>query len=92
MWYIHAIELINLAIKNDVLKEKDGGAFVYRNNSDTSPEGWYLEDKDTIAYELMEDEEGQKLLIEALKDKNIEFKPTDFSWLTVFLDKASQSN
>lgn len=92
MWYIHTIELINIAIKNDVLKEKDGNVFVYRNGSDTSPEGWYLEDKEMLAHELMEDEKGQKFIIEALKDKNIEFQPTDFSYLTGFLNKVSQNN
>ena len=87
MLYITALELINLAIENGVLMEQEGMIVVYRDASPTSEEGWYLEDKDTLAKELKESKEGQEAIISALREKNIEFKPTDYSWLDSYLEK-----
>lgn len=78
MFYIHALELINLAIEHEILIEQDGGVVVYRDASETMKEGWYLEDKNTLAHELMESKEGQDIIISALKEKNVEFKPTKY--------------
>ena len=79
MIYLNALELINEAVKNDILEEKEGQILVYRKGTSQSKEGWYLSDKDIVAKELMNDEKGQGLLISALKQKNVEFKPTDCS-------------
>lgn len=82
MLYINALELINLAIQNDFLKEENGKVFVFRSKTSQSKEGWYLEDKDAVCKELMKDEKGQKVIIQALKDKGIDFVMTDYSWLS----------
>lgn len=84
MIFINALELINQCIEHNLLKEEDGKVFVYRNGTEKHKEGWYLTDKDILAKELMQDKEGQEILISALKEKNIEYTPTDFSWLSKF--------
>ena len=81
MYYINAVELINLCVEHNVLKEKDGAILVYRKGTSKSKEGLYLTEKDILAQELMKDEEGQKTLISELNKKNIEFTPTDYSWI-----------
>ncbi|MDF2880247.1 MAG: hypothetical protein K0R54_804 [Clostridiaceae bacterium] len=80
MIYINAIELINLCIEHDILKEENGEVPVYRQGTPKSKEGWYLTDKDTLAKELMNDEDGQNMLISVLKEKNVEFKPSHFDF------------
>lgn len=82
MIYINALELINLCVKNGILQERDGEIFTYRSGTPKSKEGWYLTDKDLVAKEVMNDEDAQNQLIAALKEKNVEFTPTDFSWLS----------
>ena len=81
MLYINAVELIECCLKHGVLQTDYGRIAVYRSAGTNSPEGWYLEDKETVVREVMNDTEGQKVLIEALAQKGIMFKPTDFSWL-----------
>ena len=53
MRFIEALNLINLCVKHKVLAEMDGGIVVYRNGTETSPKGWYLERKEDLAQELM---------------------------------------
>jgi hypothetical protein len=77
MIYINALELINACVKNDILVEEKGYVFVLRKGK----KGWCPTDKDLLAKELMKDEKGQKRLISALKEKNVEFTPKDYSWL-----------
>lgn len=90
MIYINALELINACIENEILVEKDGGVFVYRNASANSKEGWYLDDKDILAKEIMADTEAQNALISALKEKGVEFIPTDYSWMQDAIDRFEQ--
>lgn len=78
MKYIDALNLLNLCVENEILSEKDGGIFVYRNAGEKSPEGWYLTDKDLLSKELMTDKEGQKVLIEALNEKGTKFEKMKF--------------
>lgn len=73
MRYIDSLKLINLALENNILKQKEDNICVYRNATLNSKEGWYLTPKNDLAQELMNDEEGQKFLIKALKDINIDF-------------------
>lgn len=78
MIYINALELINACIENDILYEEKGYVFVLRDvKEDLCPT-----DKDILAKELMNDEKGQQTLISALKKKNVEFTPKDYSWLS----------
>ena len=76
MIYIEAKKLVDLAVQHHVLNTQDGGILVYRHaGSDPakSPEGWYLEDPEDIYHEIMGDTEGQNALIDALKEKGINF-------------------
>lgn len=77
MFYIDALNLINLAIENSILVEKDGGIFVYREKSANNEEGWYLDDKDIIIREVMQSKEAQDILISTLKEKDVEFVEID---------------
>lgn len=77
MIYINALELINTCIKNGILVEKEGYVFVLRKGK----KDWCLTDKDILAKELMDDKKGQETLISALRNKNVKFTPTEYSWL-----------
>lgn len=78
MIYINALELINACVENEILYEEKGYVFVLRKGEkDLCPT-----DKDILAKELMKDEKGQQTLISALRKKNVEFTPTDYSWLS----------
>lgn len=86
MLYINALELINVSIKNNLLDEIEGKIHIYRNGTSESEPGWYLEEKDIVAKELMNDKKGQKLIISLLKKRNVDFTPTDYSWLSSYND------
>jgi len=73
MIYIDALQLLETCLKNGILEGKDDKIYVYRKGTEKSKAGWYLSDKDTVAKELMEAEEGQKMLSEALKKKGANF-------------------
>lgn len=81
MRYIDALNLINLAIKNNILKEEDGKVFVFRSARAENQAGWYLDDKSEIARELAKNVEGQKLLIDSLSGVGVEFKTTKLTYL-----------
>lgn len=74
MKYIEALNLINLSIQFGILQERDEKVFVYRNKGKNSPKGWFLESKDVVAQELMEDSSRQDILIKALSKQGFEFK------------------
>lgn len=80
MFYINAKNLVLLAVKHGVLQELHGMIPIYRNAGsppELFPEGWYLEDIEDVAQDLMHDEDGQSALINALKEKGVEFQPVD---------------
>ena len=80
MFYINAKSLVLLAVKHEVLQELHGMIPLYRHAGsppEVCPEGWYLEDIEDVAQDLMHDEEGQNTLINALKEKGVEFQPLD---------------
>lgn len=54
--------------------ENSNNVLVYRSAGEFVPEGWYSENAHTVAQELMEDVEGQQILLNALKEKGVEFK------------------
>lgn len=81
MFYIDALELINMSVKNGILKEQEGMVFVYRAKTNESNEGWSLTDKALLAQEIMRDEDGQEALINALKEKEIDFEGIKPSFL-----------
>lgn len=78
MKFIHALELIDLCVKNEILQDVNGVIPVYRERNADNKEGWYLIRKHDLAQELMRDVEGEKLLISSLKEKNVDFLPSVF--------------
>lgn len=77
MWYINAKILVDAAVEHGILAEQDDRIAVYReagNPRDENPEGWYLEDREELALELMRSEEGQQLLINELAARNVTLK------------------
>ena len=77
--YINMLQLLNTAVENNILAEKDGKIFVFRNSDDDDNDDddgyWSLSDKDLIAKELMKDIDGQEIIKKALKEKGVEFNP-----------------
>lgn len=79
MLYINSLKLINKAIDNGLLEEIDGRVFIFRGETKDSKAGWWLEDKDTVAKELMRDKKGQDIIISELKKMSVEFVSTDYN-------------
>lgn len=73
MNYINALKLVNLALKNDILHQKDGKVITYMKGKNFK-DGWYLVDKEFAIQSLITSEEGQVLIINKLSEKGIEFK------------------
>lgn len=71
--YINMLQLLNTAVENNILAEKDGKIFVFRN-SDDDDGYWCLSDKDLIAKELMKDIEGQDIIKRSLEEKGVIFE------------------
>lgn len=58
-----ARSIVNKAIRDGIMEGREGQyAMVYRNAGSQYPEGWYKEDIETVAKELMKDNNGLKLL------------------------------
>lgn len=74
MMYIKALELVNLALENEILHEKDGYIAIYRTFTDRE-DGWYLTPKEHVIQNLMRSEHGQSLIIDKLSSKGIDFVP-----------------
>lgn len=70
--YINMLQLLNTAVENNILTEKDGKIFVFRNSDDDGY--WCLSDKDLIAKELMKDIEGQDIIKRSLEEKGVIFE------------------
>ena len=82
MKYIEALRLIDISVKSGVIKELEGKIFVYREGTPYSREGWYLDEKDTVAKELMKNKQGKEILVDELLLNNREkLEPTDYLWL-----------
>ena len=76
MIYVEAKRLVDLAVQYNVLSTQDSGILIYRNagsDPENYPEGWYLENKEDVYRDVMDDTEGQNALINALKEKGIDF-------------------
>lgn len=54
-----------------VPEEQVGMLLIYRSAGKNAPEGWYTEDIDDVAQNLMKDRAGQKYLLTELKKKGI---------------------
>jgi len=80
MIYINALNLINLAIENEILEELEAKVPVYMAAGTNNKEGWYLIDKDNLSKELMNDKKGQESLILALNDKGVIYSEKSYLW------------
>lgn len=77
MIFINALKLVELAIENGILATKGNSVFVCLKGSKSGKEKWVLMDKHILAQQLMHDTKGQQLLIQALKERQIEFNPSN---------------
>lgn len=78
MFYIEAKTLVDLAIQHDILQTQDNCIAIYRlagSDSEKYPEGWYLEEKESVYHDIMTDTEGQSVLTNALLEKGIDVQP-----------------
>ena len=90
MLYINALYLVQEACKHDVMmfldREEQGRnqryVFVYRMANELYPEkfpeGYYPEPIEDVAREVMESEEAQSLIYQALAEKGV--KKEDIPW------------
>ena len=79
MYYIDAICLINECISSNILQLAENNSnqvLVYRLQGTKNPEGWYAENIEDLAQELMYDKEGQDILKKELEKKGIQFEET----------------
>lgn len=78
--FFGCLKLLEACAEEDVLQkcpDNPNELLVYRlagNPPEENPEGWYAVNAHTLAQELLDDVEGQKCLIDLLKEKDVEFK------------------
>lgn len=75
--FYNCLRLLSECIYREIIKRDPNNKnhiLVYRNAGTINPEGWYSENVMDIAKELKEDRDGQAILIQALKEKNVDFK------------------
>lgn len=81
MYYVDARRLVDLAVEHEILAEKDDCIPIYReagSDPEEFPEGWYLTPKEEVYHDIMYDETGQTALVNALKERGVEFSPAKF--------------
>lgn len=76
--FYQCLTLLDLCAKHKVIQtdpdpDRKSNLLIYREKGTVEPEGWYSENIFTVANELLEDREGQQLLIKSLSDKGITF-------------------
>jgi len=86
MPFINCLNLLNLCLEHDILVAHEGLIFVQHENG---PALW---EKELLAQELMQDEEGQEVLLKALADKKVTFHPFDFTMLDNAIAKFEHVN
>ena len=72
MLYIEAKALVDAAVAVGVLHAENNCIAIY-HEAGSQPEGWYLEDTESVYHVVMDDEDGQKALIDALAARGIDF-------------------
>ena len=72
MFFIDALNLINLCVEHNILHTEEGFVLIQHEN------GPVLWEKELLAQSLMRDFEGQDALLAELEKKNIPFEPFDF--------------
>lgn len=76
--YYQCLQLLEKCVKEKVIigdpaPERASNILIYRNKGTKQPEGWYSENIFTVASELVDDEDGQKIILAALSEMGIEF-------------------
>lgn len=76
MYYINAKRLVDLAVNHHILHTKKNRILVYREAGQDPlqyPEGWYLEDFDTVYQEVMRSQQAQEILVAELAKRGVTF-------------------
>lgn len=76
MFYINAKKLIELCLENNIFNLHEGRILLYRGATNNSKEGWYATDIEDVIHIVKEDVNGQQHLIDALKNKGVNFIPS----------------
>lgn len=77
MYYINAKRLVDLAVQHHVLQARKSRLLVYREAGQDPlqyPEGWYLEDFDTVYRAVMRNPEAQETLVAELAKRGVTYK------------------
>lgn len=72
IWFIDALRIIDLCIEHGILATQDDHVIVVHESGDR-----YLWPKDELARELMEDMDGQKVLLDEMEKRGIPYTPYD---------------
>lgn len=81
MLYFDAKELVDLCLEHNVLTgEKNKWIAIYHQTSQTNPkeypEGWYKDDYEETIHSVMCDDNAVNILLKALSEKDVLFKPS----------------
>lgn len=74
MKYIKALELVNLAVENKILHQKDNKYILLYMGFEDRENGWYWMEKEYAIQSLMRSKDGQSRIISKLSEKGINFK------------------
>lgn len=99
MIYINAKNLVEAACEHHVFQwdniQVDGELmqviFIYREAGESSPEGWYATPVEDVIRMIMEDEEGQTTLLNALEEIGVEVPMMDLSYDKTEMDAFFRS-
>lgn len=84
MYYILAKEIVEKCLENDLLQEINGSIPIWESALPSDPvrypEGWVLYPKEDVIHMIMDDEEAQKELLNALMEKGISMAERQAFW------------
>ncbi len=79
--FMGCLKLLEKCVEEDILQidpDRKDNILVYREaGADKAkfPEGWYSVNAHNLAQELMNEPDGQKVLVDALEEKGVAFEP-----------------
>ena len=71
MSFLAALNLVNLLINNGLVDTECGRVYVYWEDLEDLPVGWYLLEKEMLAAVLMDDVPGQLYIQSELKSRGL---------------------
>lgn len=74
--FIDVMNMLKQCVDIDLLKMEGDNMYVYRSGSNTSPEGWYLENIHNVTRELMTNPRDIDFIISQLEEVGIHYTPT----------------